>query len=102
MMLGAIRRALFGFNRDEQEAYLTQKIYRLSKWVEQTRQVELAARSTMARPKANPGFAELEETLASFDRAKSHVADGGALPRTEFNALRARISSFERTMDAAD
>jgi hypothetical protein len=95
-MPGAIRRLLFGLNREEQEEFLVQQIYRLTRWVEQTRQVEQARAGTVA----NPSLAEVTRVLDLFDAAKSRVAAGAALPGSEIKTLRALISRLEQAMDA--
>lgn len=95
-MLGAIRRALFGANREEQEAFLVRHIYQLSKWLEQTQQVARADRT--GHPP--PSLAKLADALAVFDRAKASLASGNALPRAEFDRLRNLADSFAREMDA--
>ena len=94
-MFSSLRRALLGFNRDEQEAYLTAQIYRLSKWLEQIDQAEHADRRG---GKTNPAHRDATELLARFDEAKARLA-AGALPRAEFTQLRARLSDLERAMD---
>lgn len=102
-MFAAIRHALFGFRREEQEEFLVQQIYRLSKWVEQITEVEHARRLEAAQPgaPANDLLAELTATLAVADRAKARVSGGLALSRVEFNSLRELIARLEQAMDVA-
>lgn len=98
-MLTAIRHALVGHNREEQEAFLVKHIYRLTGWIEQTQQADNAGREPHHSP-GTPTVEELSASLARFDRAKAWLADGRRLPRAEFNALRRMVADLERAMDA--
>ena len=100
-MFTAIRHALFGFNRDEQEDFLVRQIYRLSKWVEQANQAAHVRRIEASQPGAPSDrlLDELNAELTATDHAKARVADGLVLSRAEFKALREQIARLERAMD---